>query len=241
MNSMQIKDISPHWFWIPCGLVLIQLGVRYLSPEIHDQFLRGESGAIELLTPVALLPGIVFGIMALRMYRLLPTRKSRIWLALMTLGAIYMAGEEISWGQWLFYWETPSAFMEINDQQETNLHNTSAWLDQKPRLLLELWALAGALYAWRNAYKQDALNVSGTAYWFWPTLPLAWTGLLSALVMLPERFKDWWGIKPVNPFDVRVTETQELVLGLFISLFLASVYIRLKSMGLPRMVRLSTT
>lgn len=32
-------------------------------------------------------------------------------------------GEEISWGQHFFKWETPEVFQEANFQQETNLHN----------------------------------------------------------------------------------------------------------------------
>lgn len=226
---MKLKDISPHWFWLPFGLVIMQLLIRQASPELYDRFIDGENGAVELLTPLLLLPGIVFGLLALRMHALLPTRNTVIWVAMVTLGAFYMAGEEISWGQWLLYWDTPEAFMAINDQNETNLHNTSAWLDQKPRLLLELWALVAALYAWSNAYRCHELDRMTTAYWFWPTLPLAWTGLLSALVMMPERIKDWWGIKPMPPFNIRVTETQELVLACFLSFYLASVWLRLRS------------
>ena len=37
-------------------------------------------------------------------------------------------GEEISWGQRIFGWETPQALREINAQNETNLHNL--WLFQ---------------------------------------------------------------------------------------------------------------
>lgn len=227
----QLKDISPHWFWLPAALVAGQLLTRYFSPEWHLHYIESENGALELLTPLALLPGIFFGVMALRLHQFLPTRNSVIWVSMVTLGAFYMAGEEISWGQWLFYWDTPDAFMEINDQQETNLHNTSAWLDQKPRLLLELWALFGAFYAWRNLYTQRRSDISTTAYWFWPTLPLAWTGLLSALAMMPERVRDWWDIRLGAPFDIRVTETQELVLAFFMTYFLASVWYRLKSLA----------
>ncbi len=228
---MKIRDISPHWFWLPFLVVLAQLLARHYSPEIFERYFESENGLIELLTPAVLVPGIVFGIMALRMHRYLPTRNALAWLAMVTLGALYMAGEEVSWGQWLFYWDTPDAFMEINDQQETNLHNTSAWLDQKPRLLLELWALFGALYAWWRQMQRKEPDAKTTAYWFWPTLPLAWTGLLSALAMMPERVRDWWDIRLGSPFDIRVTETQELVLAFFMTYFLASAWLRLRSLS----------
>jgi hypothetical protein len=230
MNKHSAYDLSPLWFWLPMGLVLLQLAVRFASPELHDLYIQGqlETGLIELMTPVALIPGIIFGIKALRQWEGLPNFSSRAWIAMVTLGAFYMAGEELSWGQWLFHWDTPETFSAINDQNETNLHNTSAWLDQKPRLLLELWALIGAIRIWVLDARSKQTDPGTTAYWFWPSRPLAWTGLLSAVVMLPERIRDWWGIRLPSPFDIRVTETQELVLGFFISFFLASAWLRLR-------------
>jgi hypothetical protein len=231
MNQQSSKDLSLLWFWLPMGVVLLQLVVRYVSPEAYELYILGdrEAGLVELLTPVALIPGVVFGIMALRLQPVLPTLQSRIWIAMVTLGAFYMAGEEVSWGQWLFHWQTPEAFAAINDQNETNLHNTSAWLDQKPRLLLELWALIGAIRIWVLDARGSQPDPGRTAYWFWPSRPLAWTGLLSAVVMLPERVKDWWRIKLPSPFDFRSTEIQELVLGFFLTFFLVSVWLRLRS------------
>jgi hypothetical protein len=59
--------------------------------------------------------------------------------------SVFVTGEELSWGQWIFHWKTPEEWAAINDQHETNLHNTSSWLDQKPRALLELGVLIGGL------------------------------------------------------------------------------------------------
>jgi hypothetical protein len=36
---------------------------------------------------------------------------------------VVIAGEEISWGQRVFGWETPETVAEVNLQEETNLHN----------------------------------------------------------------------------------------------------------------------
>jgi hypothetical protein len=225
------REVSPLWFWLPFSLVLLQFVARYISPEIHDLYIQGhrESGLVEFWTPAALIPGIYFGIKSLRQWEQLPNFSSRMWIAMVTLGAFYMAGEELSWGQWLFHWDTPETCAAINDQNETNLHNTSAWLDQKPRLLLELWALIGAIRIWVLDARGKQTDPGTTAYWFWPSRPLAWTGVLSALVMMPERAKDWWGVRLPAPFDIRVTETQELVLGFFLTFFLASVWLRLRS------------
>jgi len=47
----------------------------------------------------------------------------RYWPAFLCAGLWFVvAGEEISWGQWVFGWSTPSLF-EGNFQKETNFHN----------------------------------------------------------------------------------------------------------------------
>lgn len=49
------------------------------------------------------------------------TKRNFIYLGL-ALILIFGAGEEISWGQRIFKWDTPDAFAE-NEQQETSIHN----------------------------------------------------------------------------------------------------------------------
>ena len=44
-------------------------------------------------------------------------------LVLAGLACFAIAGEELSWGQWIFHWETPDALAQVNLQNETNLHN----------------------------------------------------------------------------------------------------------------------
>lgn len=39
------------------------------------------------------------------------------------ISGIVIAGEEISWGQWIFQWSTPAAIAAGNLQDETNAHN----------------------------------------------------------------------------------------------------------------------
>lgn len=41
----------------------------------------------------------------------------------LTVAFVFMIGEEISWGQRLFGWGTPDPLVEVNKQDETNLHN----------------------------------------------------------------------------------------------------------------------
>ena len=105
-----------------------------------------DGGIVEHLTVLVLLPGIAAGAVAvLRHRRAFPEPWVAAWVATWTAACIYFAGEEISWGQWIFGWETPEAMEALNDQGETNLHNMSSWLDQKPRALVETWIVVGGL------------------------------------------------------------------------------------------------
>ncbi len=45
------------------------------------------------------------------------------WLVLLTLMCFFALGEEISWGQHLLGFEAPEALADVNQQDETNLHN----------------------------------------------------------------------------------------------------------------------
>jgi hypothetical protein len=38
-------------------------------------------------------------------------------------GLLFLIGEEVSWGQRIFGWETPESVAAVNKQEETNLHN----------------------------------------------------------------------------------------------------------------------
>jgi hypothetical protein len=50
-------------------------------------------------------------------------RLAALMYAALALGALFVAGEEISWGQRIFGWGTPEALDTINHQGETNVHN----------------------------------------------------------------------------------------------------------------------
>ncbi len=71
------------------------------------------------------------------------------WCIALFVGGIYLAGEEASWGQHYIGWATPEAWIQANDQQETNLHNTSNLLDQLPRgILVAGIVVTGIIYPW---------------------------------------------------------------------------------------------
>jgi hypothetical protein len=47
----------------------------------------------------------------------------RLYIVLISLTLLYIFGEEISWGQRIFGWESFGTFEDLNFQNETNIHN----------------------------------------------------------------------------------------------------------------------
>ncbi len=66
---------------------------------------------------------------------------NRAGLLLLALFCLAVAGEEISWGQHLFGFVPPKAFLELNFQQELNFHNFLKTLAVDTRWLVALIAL----------------------------------------------------------------------------------------------------
>src|SRR3546814_3987566 len=101
-----------------------------------------------------------------------------VWIVLGLLGSVYMAGEEASWGQHYAGWLTPENWQALNDQGETNLHNTSSWLDQKPRTLLEIGVIVGGILIPLLALRRPALREGRFALFLPPlaVLPVAVIG-----------------------------------------------------------------
>ena len=61
------------------------------------------------------------GVSAILAFRV--TGVERAIFAFVALGCFFVAGEELSWGQWIFGWGTPEALAAVNLQNETNAHN----------------------------------------------------------------------------------------------------------------------
>lgn len=134
------------WCYLPVFLLPIWYAIGYSHPEFYKHYIDSEMGVLENMQIVVLLICTYF---AYQVLKAAPDGDwiKKFWGAAFIIGSIYIAGEEASWGQHHFSWETMEWFKVHNDQLETNIHNTSSWFDQKPRLLLEIWFIFfGILY-----------------------------------------------------------------------------------------------
>jgi hypothetical protein len=223
------RDFLPRWLWLwlPIAVALLPFIARMGAPAT-DRVFYGEFGVLENLTVLFLLVGVLAGIGMLAGRTAPQAGPFRAWVLLIVLGAVYFAGEEISWGQHFFGWGTPEPWARINEQAETNLHNTSSLFNQLPRTLLTLAALFGGVVAplWIRS-REAAFAPGSVAAWLWPTLACLPAAALAVAISWPGKILRATGIDQQG-LDIGPGETKEALLGLFIMIYLLSLARRVR-------------
>jgi hypothetical protein len=216
----------PTWFIViahglPLGLMFYFLAVTFLDPQLMAAHLVKDNvdlgGLAENLTWIILVPGIIAGL-----YAFIKNRSNMkpwwtaYWLLAWVLACIYFAGEEVSWGQWYFGWATPESIAQLNDQNETNFHNTSTWFDQKPRTLVEIWIfVTGFIFPIIGFFQKRDLS-SAWSGWVHPSKHL----FSAALFFTVVRFASWLSD---GQFGILMgsSELREMCVAFFLALFLS--------------------
>ncbi len=214
------------WLFFPIAMLL----TPYISRAVSDKaytFMYLETGWVEVTTVIYLIIAIIFSVIFIKTHDFSKHAWFKWWMVLLILGCIYFAGEEISWGQHFFGWSTPETWSNINDQNETNLHNTSPIFDQIPRTLLSLAALIGGVLVplFRMLTKKYP-SKNSNAYWLWPTYVCLPAALFSLLVSWNEKIYEGLNIEIPNVLDIRAGEVKESLLALFIMLYVLSLWYR---------------
>ena len=210
---------------LPLFVILLPL-VWYAITGKYSVF-KGEAGIIENMTVLFLVLAIGFCIASLsRANRLRLSGSLKAWLFILIIGAAYFALEEISYGQHMFGWGTAETWKELNDQDETNLHNVHSLFDQVPRALLSLGILIGGIIMpLYRRFRDIRLDQSSRFYWQWPTIDCVTIGLLVILIR-PT-------LSVVETDAINTGEMKENLIALFILLYCVSIHSRLRQKKLP--------
>lgn len=196
----------------------------WLEQAYQPELLHREDGIIESATALLFALAAVLFTLAYRRAR---------WPLNLLFAALFVfaAGEEISWGQRLFDWQTPEVLQTLNVQQETNLHNLAGLHGKLEHLfnafcllyMLLLPLLANAWPALRRRCERWRVPLAPPAF----GLLLALNTLLAmAVYFSPQVFQD--------TTRHAVSELRETHIALIFTLFAWLEYRRRPAVPAPR-------
>ena len=176
---------------------------------------------IENMTVVILLVAVISLVFSFKQAALI---REKIWLALLSAGAVYFLGEEISWGYHIIPHSTAPRVPGLNDQGEPNLHNLGGiWelvFDKLPRQCLSVGVIIGALLGiraerwpgWPRSLRLRRLLPAGN------TLYVA---ILASIVSVPEKILEHLMAAPPEWLILgnNAGELKECLLALFIAFY----------------------
>jgi len=178
-----------------CLFILSGYAVIALQWEATKPF-RGEDKLIENLGAFFLFTASVLFYACYRLSmrlgkdtRYLHPKRNKFYLFLAILFFIG-CGEEISWGQRIFDWQTPVFVQEMNAQRETNFHNISIFNDPK-------YGRGGPLENERRPVLSFLLDVDTWFVLFWFSFCLI-LPLVNRYSLQSSRKFSQWGL-PVPP------------------------------------------
>lgn len=209
------------WFWLPVTLWVTLVALNPHLSEHAANVVYSENGLLEFGQVIVACGSVGLGLACMKYAK--PSRPLLTWLWMAVLGNFYIAGEELSWGQQLFFWETPEAMMRLNDQQETNLHNMSNWFDQKPKTLVMIGIIlgGGALPLLRRYRAKLVPARFGLVY---PPDCLFWVSALVLATHIVDKLKKLYGTVILH----RASEVTEFYMYYFMLLYLLMLFWTLK-------------
>ena len=239
LKKFKKTHLSPIlWLFLPILFLFIIFFIKYFYLNFFISFFQSEKGIIENGTFFILFISIIICFFILKDKNLhFFNKKIFFYIFFLILGLIYFAGEEISWGQHWFSWETNTFFKKFNDQLETNFHNINSWFDQKPKALLLFFIFfAGILLP--LYYLKKNKNILRTQYILFPDISCLPTSLICLFFyILDNLYKTLCSGTPgidiscefiPDLFVLRTSEIIEFYIALFLLIYIFSIYTRLK-------------
>lgn len=214
--------------WVVAFVVYEWLDHDDFTRQLKQEHSSEGAGIVEHLTFFVLIPGILCGLFVVWRWReRFASPLLRWWVFVWALACIYFAGEEVSWGYWYFGWETPEVIATVNDQGETNLHNMTSWLDQKPRALVELFVfIAGVALPLRRKLLGSKPLLRGRLAILEPWVIAPGSLIAAGLFFVAIRISKYL---PKESFDnFGDSELREFAVAWFLGLYLCSYAVRLR-------------
>lgn len=216
------------WLVLPVLFFIFRYAAHLLREQLPqlEALLKDELGIVENLTVIILMLALICTLSVLIRFGKSLHILLKVFLLLYCLGCIYFAGEEASWGQHWFGWQSSDFFQQHNDQGETNLHNTSDWLDRHPKGILSFLIFTGGVFVPLLFYfKAWRINYQRRWWWVWPTWVCMPSAIFTTIATWPSKIENEFGVQFY--FD-HAQEMKECYIAYFILLYIVSLARRLQ-------------
>ena len=149
------------------------------------------------------------------------------FIAFAALACLYIGGEEVSWGQHIFLWQSPDLVTEVNSEGEFSLHNMNKAFERAPRTLLELGILVGGIIVPLVCAVAPGLR-RGRLALFLPSASLLPIALFALFFKLAGTLTKYGMAGPVA---ARPSEAVEFFMYFFIFAYLVVFERRIRALG----------
>jgi hypothetical protein len=226
------------WLGLPVALLAASIVCLVIDRDLFIWWVGMETGPGENLTAISFVASGVLAFLIARRKITLPVAWLRGGFYAISALALLIAGEEWSWGQHFFRWETPDWLAEVNKQRETNLHNVAEnALDQKPRAVFTFTILLVGFLIPLFRRRITWLDRYPFVDWLMPSRLLIPTTLIVFFPRAIERFQLWFDISLPEAYAVSTRdyqELQELYISLFVLIYLANLLLRIRRYEMGR-------
>jgi hypothetical protein len=145
----------------------------------------------------------------------------------LSVGLLFVAMEEIAWGQFVFYFSTPGWMEKVNEQGEFTFHNIGPVHDVSSSLPQFVFGVGGLIGVYLNRFRLFK-DVAA------PVVLLPWFILITGQALF-EHVSDSYGIQPHLDWLVRqLAEPNEMLIALA-----ALLYVFINATALARKVEIT--
>lgn len=230
-ESVEEWRLSPRFVAMICCapliLLLVGAGAAMIGGNVY-RLLTGEDRLAENLQVYCWLLAFIIGWLVIS--RL--ANAGRFGMAFLYLclavGIFVIIGEEVSWGQRLFGWQTPEALKAVNRQHETNIHSLEGLID----MFRSLYLLIG-VYGTILPLLFFSARKSASYQQHFSLLVPHFTLVPYFLITLVWRlYLNFWKLPEKYYFEIsKYSEVVELILALGFLLFMSFQFRKIKPHG----------
>jgi len=218
--------------WITATPLIVQFCIWGVAREswFYQRIIESESGIVELATAFLLAPAAIFAMRAARSGQQQGLRILPALMVVFAIGCVFLAGEELSWGQHAIGWSTPDYFIAHNIQDETNLHNLESFNKNLLKWIVVVAIGIGGIASLflDKLRSQDGLwSNSNSIIWIMPTQVCLLAAIITLSLHVFTKVLGWNGIEMGEAWGINLRETTELYISIFFFLYAWSLLRRL--------------